>query len=65
MKNGVIEQVGAPIEIYREPASPFVVDFVGKAKVVKGRITAPGKLQLGERTLDCANRCVRMSEKPK
>jgi iron(III) transport system ATP-binding protein len=30
MNHGVIEQVGTPLEVYREPASPFVADFVGK-----------------------------------
>jgi iron(III) transport system ATP-binding protein len=54
MNHGVIEQVGTPMEIYREPASPFVVDFVGKANVLEGRITAPGKLAVGELVLDCA-----------
>ena len=29
MNHGVIEQVGAPTEIYREPASVFVADFIG------------------------------------
>ena len=54
MNHGVIEQVGAPMEIYREPASPFVVDFVGKANVLEGLVTAPGKLKLGDHVLDCA-----------
>ncbi len=30
MNHGVIEQVGTPLEVYREPASPFVADFIGK-----------------------------------
>jgi len=54
MNHGVIEQVGTPMEIYREPASPFVVDFVGKANVLEGLVTATGKLKLGDHTLDCA-----------
>src|SRR3954463_8486968 len=29
MNHGVIEQVGSPIEIYRNPSSPFVAEFVG------------------------------------
>ena len=38
MNHGSIEQVGTPTEIYREPASAFVADFVGKANVLNGRI---------------------------
>ena len=30
MNHGVIEQVGTPADIYREPATPFVADFVGE-----------------------------------
>ncbi len=29
MNEGVIDQVGTPLEIYRHPASPFVADFIG------------------------------------
>lgn len=30
MNHGVIEQVGTPLQVYREPATPFVAEFVGK-----------------------------------
>ena len=46
MNHGVIEQVGTPMEVYREPASPFVADFVGKVNVLAGRVQS-GALQLG------------------
>ena len=52
MNHGVIEQVGTPMEIYREPASPFVADFVGKVNVLPARVLA-GRLQLGEFDLPC------------
>ncbi len=54
MNHGVIEQVGTPMEIYREPASAFVVDFVGKANMLEGTVKEPGKLALGDHVLDCA-----------
>ncbi len=38
MNHGCIEQVGTPIEIYREPASAFVADFVGQVNVLPGQI---------------------------
>ncbi len=46
MNHGVIEQIGTPMEIYREPASPFVADFVGKVNALPARI-AGGVLQVG------------------
>ena len=47
MNHGVIDQVGTPLEIYREPASPFVADFVGNVNVMPGRVNQ-GRLQLGD-----------------
>ena len=61
MNHGVIEQVGSPLEIYREPASPFVVDFVGKANVLEGKITAIGMLTVGSIALQCAQ-CVEVGK---
>jgi iron(III) transport system ATP-binding protein len=42
MNQGAIEQVGSALEIYREPASPFVADFVGKVNVLAGTGEAGG-----------------------
>jgi ABC-type Fe3+/spermidine/putrescine transport system ATPase subunit len=36
MNRGRIEQVGAPAEVYREPASLFVADFVGETNILAG-----------------------------
>ena len=52
MNDGVIEQVGTPMEIYREPASPFVADFVGKVNVLPARISG-GELKFGALALPC------------
>jgi ABC-type Fe3+/spermidine/putrescine transport system ATPase subunit len=37
MRDGRIEQVGTPDELYRTPASPWVAAFVGEANFVAGR----------------------------
>ena len=52
MNHGVIEQVGTPLEIYREPASPFVADFVGKVNVLPATV-AGGELRLGSLCIPC------------
>jgi len=46
MNHGRIEQIGTPLEVYREPASPFVADFVGKVNVLPGRVRQ-GRLLVG------------------
>ena len=52
MNQGAIEQIGSALEIYREPASPFVADFVGKVNVLAGTVEAGG-LRVGSLLLDC------------
>ena len=53
MNQGVIEQIGAPLEVYREPASPFVADFIGVMNFVAGTIVGDGTVRLGRVELAC------------
>lgn len=54
MDHGVIVQVGTPSEIYREPATRFVADFVGTMNFLPGAVAGPRRLRLGRVELDCA-----------
>jgi iron(III) transport system ATP-binding protein len=47
MSRGRIEQMGAPQQIYREPATAFVADFVGKVNVLAGVTEGDGRVRLG------------------
>jgi spermidine/putrescine transport system ATP-binding protein len=38
MNEGQIEQIGPPEEIYREPASEFVADFIGDTNLLDGTV---------------------------
>ena len=40
MSQGVIEQIGTPQQVFREPASRFVAEFVGSNNIISGRIEA-------------------------
>lgn len=40
MRDGVVEQVGTPTEIYTRPVNHFVADFIGRANFIGGRINA-------------------------
>ena len=42
LDQGRIEQVGTPADLYREPATPFVAGFVGRASVLRGRLADDG-----------------------
>ncbi len=48
LNHGRLEQVGAPRELYDEPASEFVMRFVGDANLVAGALVRPHDLQLLE-----------------
>jgi iron(III) transport system ATP-binding protein len=53
MRSGATEQVGTPLEIYREPASPFVADFIGVMNFVAATVVGEGRVRLGELELAC------------
>jgi sulfate transport system ATP-binding protein len=46
MNHGQVEQVGTPQEIFEQPASPFVMDFLGNVNVFHGHVQR-GKVELG------------------
>ncbi|QWP77311.1 sulfate/molybdate ABC transporter ATP-binding protein [Lysobacter sp. K5869] len=45
LKDGRIEQIGTPDEIYSAPASAYVFDFIGRANVIDGQ-TEGGELSI-------------------
>lgn len=47
MNQGRIEQVGTPMQVYREPATPFVADFVGRINAVAATRAGEGRLRIG------------------
>lgn len=53
MNQGVIEQVGSPTEIYREPANLFVADFIGEMNQITTAVAPDGQLWLGSERLSC------------
>jgi iron(III) transport system ATP-binding protein len=55
MNHGVIEQVGTPAEIYRNPTTAFVADFVGTMTFLDAEVTGPENLRVGSIELACKN----------
>ena len=70
MNNGVIEQVGTPMEIYQQPASAFVASFIGAMNFFNGLSVNGQRVRLGNREVDLvrplpANQdCVRLAIRP-
>jgi iron(III) transport system ATP-binding protein len=54
MNHGVIEQVGTPMQVYREPATPFVADFVGRVNVLPA-VAQVGAVEVGASRFECTH----------
>ena len=54
MNAGTIEQVGTPQEIYRQPATAFVADFVGSMNFLPGTLVAPDRVKVAGLAFACA-----------
>ncbi len=48
MKQGKIEQIGTPEEIYHRPETPFVAGFIGTSNFILGESSGDGILSVGE-----------------
>jgi iron(III) transport system ATP-binding protein len=53
MNHGVIEQVGTPMQVYREPATPFVAEFVGKVNKLRAVAEGDRWFRCGQLRLQC------------
>jgi spermidine/putrescine transport system ATP-binding protein len=47
MNNGVVQQVGGPVEIYERPANRFTAGFIGDMNLIEARVTGRSGDRLG------------------
>lgn len=55
MKNGEIQQVGTPQEIYNEPSNRFVANFIGESNILPGVMLEDYKVRFDDITFDCVD----------
>lgn len=55
MKNGEIQQVGSPQDIYNEPANRFVANFIGESNIIPAVMPEDYKVRFDDITFDCVD----------
>ena len=55
MKDGVIQQIGTPTDIYNEPKNSFVADFIGESNIFSGTIVGDKKVRFINYNFDCVD----------
>ncbi len=55
MKDGVIQQIGTPTDIYNEPKNSFVADFIGESNIFSGTMAGEKKVRFMNRVFDCVD----------
>ncbi len=65
MKDGRVEQVGTPFDIYRKPASTFVADFIGRMNFMDGTVVEKDRVRIGNTALGCRTNGHRPGQKVK
>ena len=55
MKDGVIQQIGSPEDIYNEPINRFVADFIGESNIVDGIMIKDFLVSIQGKEFECVD----------
>ena len=55
MKDGEVQQIGTPQDIYNEPTNAFVADFIGESNIYNGTIVGNRKVRFINKVFDCVD----------
>ena len=55
LNDGVVQQIGSPRDIYNEPATPFVADFIGESNIFDGTMTEDRKVSFMGKEFKCVD----------
>ncbi|MBC8569430.1 spermidine/putrescine ABC transporter ATP-binding protein [Zongyangia hominis] len=56
MKDGHIQQIGTPQDIYNEPKNAFVADFIGESNILDGVMHKDFVVEFAGRKFDCVDK---------
>ena len=55
MKDGNVQQIGTPKDIYNEPKNAFVADFIGESNIFSGTMVGDKKVRFINKVFDCVD----------
>ncbi|MBQ6907109.1 MAG: ABC transporter ATP-binding protein [Clostridia bacterium] len=56
LKDGIVQQMGSPIDIYNEPQNAFVADFIGESNIIDGIMKKDFLVNFSGRDFDCVDK---------
>lgn len=62
MKDGEIQQVGTPEEIYNEPVNRYVANFIGESNIISGTMLEDYKVKFDDHVLECVDHGFRTNQ---
>ncbi|MDO5549189.1 MAG: ABC transporter ATP-binding protein [Eubacteriales bacterium] len=55
MKEGTIQQIGSPTDIYNEPINRYVANFIGESNIIDGTMRADYRVEFEDRQFECVD----------
>ena len=55
MKDGIIEQIGTPMEIYNEPVNRYVANFIGQSNIIDGIMKEDYLVNFDDKDFECVD----------
>lgn len=56
MKDGAVQQIGTPTDIYNEPKNAFVANFIGESNIIRGRFVEDKLISFYGREFQCVDK---------
>ncbi len=56
MNDGIIQQIGSPMDIYNEPVNAFVADFIGESNILNGVFQKDKLVEFAGATFKCVDK---------
>ncbi|MDR1158272.1 MAG: ABC transporter ATP-binding protein [Oscillospiraceae bacterium] len=56
MRDGLVQQIGTPIDIYNEPKNEFVAGFIGESNILDGVMRADYHVSFAGRSFECVDK---------